>query len=215
MQYILGEQEFWGLMLRVTPDVLIPRPETEHLIEAALSRLPPDRALCIADVGTGSGAIAVALAHSLPLATIHALDISEPALAVARENAARHGLLERIHFHRSDLLHALAGQRFDAIAANLPYVAEGEQLPEEVRRYEPHTALFAGPDGMDIYRRLLRSAAEALRPGGVLLLEFGYEQKALIEALFGLDARWDGVEFLPDLQGIPRVAITSRCQPER
>jgi len=207
IQYILGEQEFYGLVFHVTRDVLIPRPETEHLVEAALERLPGNTPLRIADIGTGSGAIAIALAHKLPQAKITALDISKAALAVAKENAARHNVAERIDFRESDLLEAAQGEMFDAIVSNPPYVATTEELEPQVREYEPQTALYAGETGLDIYRRLIPQAKAALKPEGWLLMEIGHGQsKALAELLHG----WANPEFVDDLQGIPRVAIARR-----
>jgi len=164
VQYILGETEFFGLTLRVTPDVLIPRPETEHLVEAAIERLGMLAAPRIVDVGTGSGAIAVALARALPHAEVTALDISAAALAVARENAERHGVAGRMRFLESDLLEAVRGERFDAVVSNPPYVADAEVLEAQVAEYEPHTALFAGPTGLEVYRRLVPQAWEVLGP---------------------------------------------------
>lgn len=207
VQYILGEQEFYGLMLRVTPDVLIPRPETEHLIEAVLSRVPHDTVLRIADVGTGSGAIAIALARSLPLAKLTALELSPPALEVARQNAERHGVASRIRFLHSDLLTAVQGETFDAIVSNPPYVAADEVLEEQVRGYEPPNALFAGPAGLDIYRRLIPTAWHALSAHGWLLMEIGHGQR---DAVADLLTGWSEIEFVPDLQGIPRVACGLR-----
>jgi release factor glutamine methyltransferase len=207
VQYILGEQEFYGLAMKVTPAVLIPRPETEHLVEALLKRAPKGPSLHLADVGTGSGAIAVALAHALPRARVTALDVAPAALAVARENAERHGVTARIRFIESDLLGALRGERFFAIVSNPPYVAESEALEPQVRDYEPPGALFAGPTGLEIYERLIPQAWTALVPGGWLLLEIGHGQR---EALAVLLTGWDNVEFAADLQGIPRVAIARR-----
>ena len=208
VQYITGEQEFFGLKFRVTPDVLIPRPETEHLVEAALARVDRHAALRIADIGTGSGAIAVALAHALPNARITALDISPAALAVARENAERHEFVSRIRFVQSDLLDAVAGGQCDMIVSNPPYVAEDEDLEPQVRDYEPASALIAGPEGLDVYRRLIPQAQAALKPGGWLLLEIGHGQR---EALEDLLAGWSDVSFIADLQGIPRVACAQRA----
>jgi len=207
VQYIVGEQEFFGLAMRVTPAVLIPRPETEHLVEALLQRVPNDAPLRICDVGTGSGAIAVALAHARPRAQVTALDISTPALDIARQNAEFHGVAERVRFLESDLLSAVHGERFDAVVSNPPYVAESEVLETQVRDYEPHAALYAGETGLEVYRRLVPEAHEALVPGGWLLLEIGHGQR---EALSELLAEWDGVEFVDDLAGIPRVAIARR-----
>ncbi len=209
VQYIVGEQEFFGLKFRVTPDVLIPRPETEHLVEAALARTDSDASLHIADVGTGSGAIAVALAHALPQARVTALDISTAALAVAQENAKSRGVSDRIRFLESDLLEAVAGEQFDMIVSNPPYVAEGEELEPQVRDYEPASALFAGPEGLVVYRRLIPQAQTALRPGGWLLMEIGHGQR---DALAQLLAGWGNVSFIADLQGIPRVACAQRTE---
>jgi release factor glutamine methyltransferase len=207
IQYILGEQEFFSLTLRVTPDVLIPRPETEHLVEALLARVPHHAPLRIADIGTGSGAIAVALAHALPHTHVTALDVSKPALAVARQNAERHGVTPRMRVLQSDLLEAVRSETFDAIVSNPPYVATSEILEPQVRDFEPHSALFAGPTGLEIYQRLIPQAQEALVPGGWLLLEIGHSQR---EALIQLLASWDEITFIPDLQQIPRVAIARR-----
>jgi release factor glutamine methyltransferase len=208
IQYITGEQEFYGLTLRVTPDVLIPRPETEHLVEALLNRVLHDAPLRIADVGTGSGAIAIALAHTLPNASIIALDYSAPALIIARENAERHNVVNRIGFLESDLLSAVAHETFDAIVSNPPYVPESEVLEPQVRDFEPHSALYAGPSGLDIYHRLIPQAWQALKTQGWLLMEIGHGQR---DTLAKLLEPWTSVEFVPDLQGIPRVAIARRA----
>lgn len=207
VQYILGEQEFFGLAMRVTPAVLIPRPETEHLVEALLSRVPPDIPLRICDVGTGSGAIAVALAAALPRAQVTALDLSTAALEVARENALRHGVADRLRLLESDLLSAVRGEQFDAVVSNPPYVAEAEALEPQVRDYEPHAALYAGETGLEVYRQLIPEAHNALVPGAWLMLEIGHGQR---EELAEWLAAWDGVEFVNDLAGIPRVAIARR-----
>ena len=207
VQYIVGEQEFFGLAMRVTPAVLIPRPETEHLVEALLERVPKEAPLRICDVGTGSGAIAVALAHALPNAQVTALDISTHALEVARQNADAHGVADRVHFLASDLLSAVRGEPFDAIVSNPPYVAESEILEPQVRDYEPREALYAGPTGLEMYRRLIPEAHTTLLPGGWLLLEIGHGQR---DALASLLLDWDGLEFVKDLAGIPRVAIARR-----
>ena len=202
MQYITGEQEFFGLHFEVSPDVLIPRPETEHLVEAVLERFGAGDNPRIVDVGTGSGAIAVALAHALPLARVTAVDLFSPALQVARRNAQRHGLLERMTFLQSDLLQAIDATGFDAVVSNPPYVAEREALEPQVADYEPHSALYAGPTGLEVYERLIPQARKILKPEGWLLLEIGYGQRLAVEALLN---SWRGVRFLPDLQGIPRV----------
>ncbi|SNS27054.1 [protein release factor]-glutamine N5-methyltransferase [Granulicella rosea] len=206
LQYILGEQEFYGLPLKVTPAVLIPRPETEHLVEAVLARLPKDKPVRIADIGTGSGAIAIALAHLLPLAEVAALDLSPAALSIARENAIRHGVQDRIRFIESDLLAAVAGERFDAIVSNPPYIpsADRETMHPQVTEFEPAGALFAEDDGLAVYQRLIPQAAQSLEPSGLLAMEFGFGQRdAIAELLSG----WDAVGFIDDLQGIPRVAL--------
>lgn len=204
VQYIVGEQEFWGLRLRVTADVLIPRPETEHLVEAALELLPEGEAVRVADIGTGSGAIAIALAVSRPQAQVTALDLSAAALQIARENTAAHAVAGRVRFLESDLLAAVRGERFAMIVSNPPYVPGGEDLEPQVRDFEPHTALFAGVEGLDVYRRLIPEAAEALEPGGWLLMEIGHGQRA---ALAELMRAWEDVSFVDDLQGIPRVVM--------
>lgn len=214
IQYITGQQEFYGLNLRVTPAVLIPRPETEHLVEAVLARLPANQPLKIADMGTGSGAIAIALAVHLPQAKITALDISLEALKIAETNARHHKVDDRIHFLRSDLLSAFVkdasdGEIFDAIVSNPPYVPDSDrdQLHPQVREHEPPTALFAGPSGLDIYRRLIPQAHAALKTNGLLALEIGHGQR---DDLATLLATWDSVQFLSDLQSIPRIALARK-----
>jgi release factor glutamine methyltransferase len=215
IQYITGEQEFYGLLLRVTPAVLIPRPETEHLVEAALQLLPKDRSIKIVDVGTGSGAIAIALAVHLPNSEVIALDLSAEALAVATANAREHNVADRIRFLQSDLLADLpgnegAGQCFDAIVSNPPYIPESDRadLHPEVRDHEPAGALFAGPEGLDLYRRLIPQAHIALKPNGLLALEIGHGQR---EALAALLRTWRDVSFVDDLQQIPRVALARKA----
>lgn len=209
MQYITGVQEFFGLPFRVTRAVLIPRPETEHLVEAALTLAGRSlKPLRILDIGTGSGAIAVALAHALPEAEIVATDISPAALLVAQSNAERNEVASRISFLECDLLPADAAL-FDMICSNPPYIANTEVLEPQVSAFEPHTALFAGPTGLEVYERLIPRAALALHPGGSLILEIGYGQRSSIESLFAA-SDWENPQFTPDLQGIPRVAIARR-----
>ena len=214
IQYITGQQEFYGLTMKVTPAVLIPRPETELLVEAVLGLLHADAPLRIVDIGTGSGAIAIALAVHLPHAKITALDVSTAALAVAEDNAREHRVADRIRFLQSDLLSAVgAGVAvFDAIVSNPPYVAEADRntLHPEVRDYEPASALFAGESGLDIYRRLIPAALAALKPSGLLALEIGQGQEAAIGDLL---ERWKNVSFLKDLQSIPRVGLARRPAP--
>ncbi len=216
IQYITGEQEFYGLTLVVSPAVLIPRPETETLVEAVLTELASQGslhipALSILDIGTGSGAIAIALAHNLPAAHIIAVDLSPDALKVASANVARHSLTDRIALVQSDLLDALAQhEAFDAIVSNPPYVptADRETLHPQVRDFEPATALFAGSTGLDVYRRLIPQAQAALKPNGLLALEIGYGQR---DAIASLLIGWNAVRFVDDLQHIPRVALARKC----
>jgi release factor glutamine methyltransferase len=211
IQYITGQQEFYGLNFHVTPAVLIPRPETEHLVEAVLNLVPVDQPLEIADIGTGSGAIAIALATHLPRAEITALDISIEALAIATLNAREHRVDGRIKFLQSDLLSALPpeARAFDAIVSNPPYVGEADRnnLHPQVRNYEPHSALFAGETGFDIYRRLIPLAHNALKPHGLLALEIGHGQQDGIASLL---ETWHNVHFINDLQQIARVALARR-----
>jgi len=209
IQYILGEQEFFGLNFFVTKDVLIPRPETEHLVEALLARMPHDRPLRIADIGTGSGAIAVALAQALPQAQVTALDISTAALEIAKRNAEAHHVANRMRFLASDLLGAVSNESFDAIVSNPPYIADSDcpSLEPQVREYEPAGALFSGPSGLEAYQRLIPQAHTALKPKGWLLMEIGQGQR---DALAQLLSVWTSVSFIDDLQGIPRVACAQR-----
>jgi release factor glutamine methyltransferase len=208
IQYITGHQEFYGLQLRVTPAVLIPRPETEHLVESVLNLLPHNQPLKIADIGTGSGAIAIALAAHLPHAKITALDLSAEALAIASSNARKHNVAQHIRFLHSDLLSAISHEEatFDAIVSNPPYIPESDRLTlhPEVRDHEPSTALFAGETGLDIYRRLIPQALKLLKPNGLLAMEIGHgQQPALTTLLTG----WQEISFIDDLQQIPRVAL--------
>lgn len=219
LQHITGSQEFFGLSFKVSPDVLIPRPETEHLVEAVLdwahrqSDAEPESGshLRIADVGTGSGAIAVALASVLEGASVTAIDISPAALAIAHLNAAQHHVDQRIAFVQGDLLAPFADKpsNLDVVASNPPYVAlaERDTLAPEVRDHEPDLALYAGPDGLAMYRRLIPQAHAALRPGGLLALEIGYGQR---EALADLLSGWQMVEFIEDYARIPRIALAIR-----
>jgi release factor glutamine methyltransferase len=239
-QYITGHQEFWGLDFIVSPAVLIPRPETEHLVEAVLElckELPHPMAPMqprdpstrvsraedsarepslarddikvfhprIVDVGTGSGCVALALASELPHAEIHATEISPEALEIARANAARLRLDHRVTFHCADLLHGIEG-RFDIVASNPPYVGESEydKVQLEVRKFEPRSAVFAGPEGMDIIRRLAPQARRVLQPGGWFAIEIGFSQEAAVREVL---RDWDDVRTVPDLQGIPRVVV--------
>ncbi len=208
IQHLRGSQEFFGRDFLVTPDVLIPRPETEHLVEEAL-RLYPDRGapLRIVDVGTGSGVLAITLALELPRSSVLALDISGPVLAVAHANAT---LLNarNVRFACSDLLAAAGDERFDLIISNPPYIplADAASLHPQVRDHEPHLALFGGQDGLDLYRRLIPQAEQSLRRGGWLLLETGGRTGALDDLL----ATWQDLHFADDLQGIERIAAARR-----
>ncbi len=208
-QYITGHQEFWGLDFVVGPGVLIPRPETEHLVEAVLElcRERPQQ-LRLVDVGTGSGCVALALAHELPEAEIHATEICEAALEMARANAVRLGLERRVTFHHTDLLDGVEGP-FDVVASNPPYVGESEhdKVQLEVRKFEPRCAVFAGENGMDVIRRLAPQARDALRPGGTLAVEIGYSQEAAVREVL---RDWNDVRSVPDLQGIPRVVVARK-----
>jgi len=242
-QHLTGKQEFWGLEFEVTPDVLIPRPETEHVIEVALDRLAvhelragrPQKndgaGLLIADIGTGSGCIAIALAKELPGAEIYATDISPKALGVARRNASRHGLSNQIHFlecnllddvdqaavHQSPACPAPGGVTshqslfFDLIVSNPPYVGrrEATTLPREVRDHEPGVALYGGEEGYELYAALVAQAAQHLKPGGILVLELGHTGLPAVRPL--LDAQtWTNVRITNDLAGIPRVIAAEK-----
>ena len=207
IQYITGEAEFFGLPFRVTHDVLIPRPETEHVVEKALDLACGFARPRIVDVGTGSGAIAVALACKLPDAAIWATELSAAALEVARENAARNGVAERVRLVQGDWLAPVAGSQFDMVVSNPPYVAQSDRgsLAVEVREFEPALALFAGGDGLAAYRRLIPQALGALDAGGWVVLEIGCGQETAVRGLLA-DAGFAEIAFTADLQGIPRVA---------
>ncbi len=225
-QYITGHQEFWGLDLIVSPAVLIPRPETEHVVETVLELVSGVRSeqdhdqkprtgvsaphdFRIVDVGTGSGAIALALAKELPSAEIHATDISSEALEVARANAARYELTSRIKFHRADLLSSLPHAEFDFVVSNPPYVGESEEgsVQLEVRKFEPRNAVFAGPTGLEVIERFIPQAQTVLRPGGWLVFEIS---GTIAEAVRHRLAGWTDVGLTNDLQGIPRVATARK-----
>src|SRR6266481_3716180 len=245
-QHLTGKQEFWGLEFEVTPDVLIPRPETEHVIEVALDRLAArelragrrqttnGEVFWIADVGTGSGCIAIALAKELPGAKFCATDISQKALAVARRNAVCHGVMDRVDFIESNLLEPLivsplvypafrgatrlprvsrghSPLLFDAIISNPPYVGrrEAATLPREVREHEPEVALYGGEEGYELYAALIAEAAQNLKPGGILVLELGHDSLPAVQPL--LDAsKWTNVGVTDDLAGIPRVLAAEK-----
>lgn len=220
IQYILGTQEFLGLEFRVTPDVLIPRLDTEVLVEVAVAHLrgmvagavpsagtvPPAGApLRVADIGTGSGAIAIGVAHLLPSTQVVAVDLSPAALAVAQENAQRLGVADRVEFRQGDLLAPLGTERFAAILSNPPYIPAAEMpgLDPEVREFEPHLALTPGGDGLDLYRRLAAGAPGLLIPGGLLAVEVGIGQAEAVVALFQAAGLTTDVH--RDTAGIERV----------
>ncbi len=210
--YIVGREEFWGLDFEVTPAVLIPRPETELIVWIALELFPDrDAAFSLCDVGTGSGCIAVTIAHERPSATATAIEMSSAALAIARANAARHGVATRIDFHRADLFETVR-DTFDLIVSNPPYVAERDRasIQAEVGRYEPAEALFAGADGLDTIRRLVAEAPTHLRSGGHLVFEFGFGQSDGIAELISRTPSLTMVGLRRDLQDIPRVAVAKR-----
>lgn len=209
--YITGHREFFGLELEVSPVVLIPRPETETLVQAVLD-FSRRRAggLTIADIGTGSGAIAVALAHELPEARIVATDTSREALEVCGRNAGRHGVAGQIDFRLGDLLEPV--EVVDVVAANLPYVttAQWQELPPEIRDYEPHSALDGGEDGLDLLRRLITSAPKHLSDGGALFCEIGDWQGDAVHRIAGASFRNARIEVLPDLAARDRVLAVYR-----
>jgi release factor glutamine methyltransferase len=212
LQYITGHQEFWGLDFLVNPAVLIPRPETEHLVEWAIELIRRSASTPrVIDVGTGSGCIILSVAHEVKDAELHAVDISQPALAVARNNAERLRLTERVTFHEGDLLTEFLGASgyFDFVVSNPPYVgrSEADKVQREVREHEPEVAVFGGERGLDIYERLIPQAHQVLKPGGYLLLEIGYSIEEPVRNLLKV---WKEVRAVPDLQGIPRVIIARK-----
>jgi release factor glutamine methyltransferase len=226
-QHLTGKQEFWGLEFEVTPDVLIPRPETEHVIEVALDRLAlrelregrkqtlGGEGLRIADVGTGSGCIAISLAKDLPGAKFLATDISPEALKVARRNAARHNFADRIEFVHTSLLESVASattvSQFELIASNPPYISrrEGPTLQREVRDHEPEMALYGGEEGYELYAALVTQSAAHLIPGGIAVFELGHDSLPAVQPLFDTP-EWTRVGITNDLAGIPRVIAAER-----
>ena len=220
-QYITGHQEFWGLDFEVSPDVLIPRPETEHIVEAVIELarrqgITNDARMKIVDVGTGSGCIALALAAEFPRAIIFGADISRGALVVASNNAMRLGMPERVKFLESDLLGRFLSvdftASFDFVVSNPPYVAlsELDKVQREVRDFEPRLAWGGLDRGDEMYRRLFPQALQALKPGGYVVVEIGYNMRDAVRALLG--DGWTDVEVRPDLAGIPRVIISRKSQ---
>jgi len=208
-QYITGHQEFWGLDLIVSPAVLIPRPETEHVIETVLELGRDWPVQRVVDVGTGSGCIALALAKEFPAAEIHATEISPEALEIARANAARHQLEQRVQFHETDLLEGIEPAAFDYVVSNPPYIGEweAESVEAQVRRFEPRGALFAGPRGVEVFARLIPQAESVLKPGGWLVMEMGHSSR---DQVCGLLHSWAEIRITNDLQGIARVVAARR-----
>ena len=218
--YLVGKREFYSMPFRVTPDVLIPRPETESLVVAALDQVTAvraetstDRELAIADVGTGSGAIAVALARHAGPCRVAAIDTSPAALAIAKENAANLGTGDRIDWFESDLFTNVSPDRlFDVVVSNPPYVAEHEfdRLDRDIRDHEPRQALIAGPTGTEVIERLLAQSADRLRPGGWLVIEISPTISDAVKSLFAEDERWDNMTCSRDLAGNDRVVVARR-----
>lgn len=218
LQYILGTQEFCGLEFRVTPAVLIPRPETELLVQEALRVVDFNKKAVLVDVGTGSGCVAVTLATILGNARIVALDRSPEALAVAKDNAGRHGVADRIEWVESDLLvslleRGLAGQA-DVIVSNPPYIADTDWsgLQPEVREFEPRSALVGGPTGTEIHERLLRESMEFLAPGGTLVMEIGQGQLPAVQRMAEQTGGYEALRAVKDEAGIERVVIIQRVE---
>lgn len=207
-QYIVGRQEFYGLEFRVTPDVLIPRPETEMLVEKSLELvrdLPSPRFL---EIGIGSGCIAVSILKNLPAASAVGVDVSKEALEVARSNATRHSVDARLRLEAGDVYDRLAAERYDLIVSNPPYVPSSDLagLQPEVRDHEPHVALSDGGDGLSIVKRIIHGAPSFLKPGGWLLIEIGFSQAGEVRKMVAAET-WESLDILPDLQGIPRMVV--------
>lgn len=209
--HITGHKEFMGLDFKVTKDTLIPRPDTEILVEAVLQRLKagPDSNLRLADIGTGSGAICLSLLNYLPQLQAVTVDISPGAIEVARENAAALGVAERIEFFQGDLLEPIKDRRFAAIVSNPPYIPQGDvlTLAQDVKDYEPMTALDGGADGLDFYRRLLQEAPDLLEPEGFLAVEVGIGQAQVLVEMAKVMTPWGRSEIIKDLAGIERVVV--------
>jgi release factor glutamine methyltransferase len=216
--YLVGHREFFSLDFRVTPDVLIPRPDTETLVMEVLDAARPLESPRVLDLGTGSGCIAVATAVNLPAARLTATDVSQAALAIARENAQTHKVADRIRFLQGDLFAPLpAGEQFEIVASNPPYIAdrERETLQNDVRRYEPPTALFAGPNGTEILFRIIDGAAARLTPGGTLLLEISPEQASAVRSRIESTGTYDEIRVLKDAAGLLRVARARKLTAAR
>lgn len=214
-QYITGRQELYGLDFLVTPDVLIPRPETEIIIESAIEILRQKENSVFCEVGVGSGCICVSILNEVKTARAIGLDISEKALKIALQNAARHNIDKRLSFKISDVFAALENEKFDLIVSNPPYVPAEEMktLQAEVRGYEPEIALSDGKDGLSIIEKIINGSPFFLKPGGYLLMEIGFAQSQKVSEMFALD-KWEAFDFLPDLQGIPRTVKAKLREPE-
>ncbi len=214
--YLVGHREFYSLDFRVTPDVLIPRPETEFVVLTLLDlakALPADREIVIADVGAGSGVIGITAAKHIPRADVTAVDVSPAALVVARDNAARLDVAERMEFIESDLLAAVpAARQFDIIASNPPYITAAElaDLARDVRQYEPELALSGGESGTDVIERLIPQAAERLSTGGSLLLEISPMLQQRVEGLVDADGRFERGDTIKDMAGLARVVVARK-----
>ena len=231
-QYITGKQEFWGLEFEVAPGVLIPRPETEHVMEVVLARLgerglkihmdtgAPRETMNVADVGTGSGCLAVALAYELPHAKVFATDISTAALEIAKRNAEQNGVADRVSFLEGDLLKPFLAESielpkaFDVIVSNPPYIGREEEatLQREIREHEPHSALFAGATGLELYGPLVEQAGALMKDRGILALELGHDSADYVRGLFDGQSGWTNVAVTLDLAGIPRVLAAQRSR---
>ena len=211
---IVGHREFWGLDFELTRDVLVPRPETELIVEEALAFAKDHRLRQVIDVGTGSGCLAVAIASELPDVRMTAIDVSLPAIEVARRNAAVHGVDGRIEFHLGDVLEDVDGPA-DLIVSNPPYVPEhmAAQLAPEVIEYEPHAALFGGETGLEIIAALFQQASARLAADGRLVVEFGFDQRGAVERLAAAHG-WNVLRIRADLQGIPRTIVLTRTANE-
>jgi len=207
-QYITGRQEFYGLEFYVTPDVLIPRPETEILVEAAIKQFREQEQFKFLEVGIGSGCISVSILANLPRANALGSDVSYKALVVAGNNAEANRVSDRLELQISNVYESVDDREFDLIVSNPPYVADPDlpRLQREVRDFEPRTALSGGPDGLDIVRRLIAEAPKLLKPNGMLMMEIGWDQSERVSKIFDAGG-WKSIEMLPDLQGIPRIVV--------
>ena len=216
VDYLVGQSPFFSLLFRVTPDVLIPRPSTEALVEHVLQharRAPGMQHPRIADVGTGSGCIAVAVAKHLPGSRVIATDTSDRALAVARTNAQAHGVDDRVELRNGDLLEPLRHERLDYLLANPPYIGSDAwaELPAHIRNYEPVEALWGGPDGLAAVSRLIAEGPDLLEPGGQLAVEIADEQKAIARERARVHPLLERAQVLGDHEGLPRVLVADRC----